>query len=269
MASVTNVIIELEQWLKEPDCSTARSLAAVAALEKGLEGNEEASRANLERTKKPEHIQVIEANMQTFEAVYCLLPTLREALDQENKEAVKGIVAQLNTLREELLIQHASMAALGGQVRYCPRCGKKTQDICEACQLEALDPAPPPKPTETVELGPYHSLIYEVYVKVLSGEITLSNLTPPLNAFESLLKEIQAEVVVASQERAGQAAREMPEVVKSSLGAVQTMRRGVTTRSVADLHAGWRQLFDDAQMLESFLPRLQASVEEFESLLDE
>ncbi len=108
-----------------------------------MEASEEASRSNLERTNNPEHAQVIEANMQTFEAVYCLLPNLREALKEENKAAVKGTVTQLNELREELLIQHASMAALGGQVRYCPRCGKKTQDICEACQLEALDPAPP------------------------------------------------------------------------------------------------------------------------------
>ncbi len=120
-----------------------------------------------------------------------------------------------------------------------------------------------------MELGPYHSLVYDVYVKVLSGQLTVSNLKAPLKHLEDLLKEIQQEVVVASQERAGQAAREMPEVVKSSLNAVQVMRRGVTTRSAADLHAGWRTLFDDAQTLESFLPRLQASVEEFESLVDE
>lgn len=250
--SIGGVVDRVRAWLDDR-CHSRELLSATMAALSPLENfQEETVPDNLD----PELRKLREALLEGLNGTLECLEALRDAVQEEEKEAVKEALLELEEAAAET---RDAQAALDSWVRApiarCPKCGCSGSERCPTCKTECLVPDPDFEELELPEsLGPSQLRVLESYLAVLRGDGTLEQLEPALQELEDTLAQLLSLAQRAEDELPG--AKRVPALVERSGEGIASMRRARASRRMGDLNHGWKLILEGALEMQRIIATL-------------
>lgn len=287
----------VEQSVVADDTNTVRGLLAyckkwatgqVASLELGrpcrdmaarLRAEAAANEADLRAT--PNLAAVMRAPIEQMTESYLAIAEVLEEVPVLAAEDMRAeYLEALEIFDEErraIVDANASLELqVSGKVAICPCCGASGGSVCTSCHLVLLYPDPRAAsrmaaPGRRATLSGVYGDVFKAYVAVSEGKAGLEALETALVPLEAHLRELlQAQRhftagEIETAEAAGALAAgdfaNMLNVIRPEIEAAQRgiarLRAVSETRQMADLHRGWDEIFDAAQVIDGGLRRVR------------
>jgi hypothetical protein len=194
-----------------------------------------------------------------YEAIASILDDLLVLAAENRREEYQEALVDFETERVAVLDATEEInAQMSGQDRRCPRCGfSGEEERCPDCRLIQLFPDPKQifdYSHRSAHLSSLHLQIYQAYVAVLKGDMSLEGLLKTLPPLAVHLAQLGG--FCDGQDDAG----ESPDLVDSLRREIDTAQSGLerirgaaVTYLASDLNRGWDDIFESALSVESLL----------------
>lgn len=245
-ATLRGIVDYAKLWLAEDENAPAVELVVgcqYVAIQLEKARDDAASTVDVDESLALPVRQSVEAH----ESLHDIVLTLAEYVDKNNRSAVRR---NLPKLEEAITLLREAKEALGGWSRQislrCPRCRKSQGDPCPVCGLELLYLEPEGESSRTMSSFPKEfSQVFQVYSKVIRGDLSLSAVFSSLEPLKRNLRSFQA-LVSSSLDGSpdSNVLKELEECLQSIFEGVSAMESTAQTRRMIDLRRGWYQVFE-------------------------
>ena len=205
---------------------------------------------------------------EAYEAIATILEDLPRLAGENRREEFEEALAEFET--ERLAVVDATdeiNAQMSEGVPRCPKCGESGEDErCEHCRLILLYPDPKQLQDyshRSAHLSPMHRQIYDAYVAVLKGELSLEGLLAKLPPLSAHLKELSS--LCDGYEHSDQDWVDgLRNDIETAAAGIERIKGAASTYQTSDLHRGWEDIFDSSISVQNQLRQLGVATGELE-----
>jgi hypothetical protein len=200
-----------------------------------------------------------------FEAIAAILQELPTLAAENRREDFEEALEEFEA--ERLAVLDATQeiqAQMSGRERRCPRCGSSEEgERCHPCGLVRLYPDPGQLRDyshKSAQLSPLHQQVYQAYVSVLKGELSLEGLVRKLPLLSSHLKEMLR--LCDRGEKSDQQAHLLASLradIQTGVAGVERIQGVALSYRTSDLNRGWEDIFESSVAIQRDLSYFGAS----------
>lgn len=261
-ATLKQIYQEIEEWIQSPSpgCLEMRIEGllgsireAAAVLNQDLESGRPA----------PDFQKLLEGTIEAYQDLEACLEEIQDGVAGSRSERVADELVYLRAATTSLR-QHTEDIEnwLHAPHLRCPKCGfgAETADrLCPECNLDLLYPDLEPDSQaarQFLHLGPEYVSVYRVYLSVLAGDATLSDLQEPLGDLKTIVKSYPRPSGAGADATLRATLLQLQELCQEVSAGIEQMGKTFSSRETSDLNNGWLRIFTAAGQLQSIITPL-------------